>query len=340
MFAKKKILSVSAGLFLFFGGAVYVVFWMHNTSHQPRGAVVTIPRGMSFNGAVEALCVSGVIRSVWTFKLAGRILGYTKSVRAGKYLFVKGQSNLSLLKDIAEGKSRMVIPVTIPEGWRIEQIARRYHRDLGIDASLFLSLCRDTAFIHQHQINASSLEGYLLPDTYSFYWQNEESDIIARMLDGFQKFYNDSLLDRQRQMNVTQREVLTMASIVEAESGVMEERPVISGVYWNRLKKKMRLDADPTVQYALGREQKLTHQDLLISSPYNTYLHQGLPPGPINNPGRSAVLAALYPSKHDYLYFVATGIGGHHFAKSYSEHEKNINSYQRVIRAQRYAQKK
>jgi UPF0755 protein len=102
----------------------------------------------------------------------------------------------------------------------------------------------------------------------------------------------------------------------------------------------MRLDADPTVQYALGREQKLTHQDLLISSPYNTYLHQGLPPGPINNPGRSAILAALYPSKHDYLYFVATGIGGHHFAKSYSEHEKNINSYRRAIRAQRYAQKK
>lgn len=313
---------------------------MHNTSHQPQGVVVTISRGSSFNSAAESLRVSGVIRSVWTFKLAGRILGYTKSVRAGKYLFVKGQSNLSLLKDIAEGKSRMVIPVTIPEGWRLEQIARRYHRDLGIDAALFLSLCRDTALIRQHNLTVASLEGYLLPDTYSFYWQNDEADIIARMLDGFQKFYNDSLLERQHQLNISQQEVLTLASIVEAESGVMEERPVISGVYWNRLKKKMRLDADPTVQYALGREQKLSHQDLLISSPYNTYMHQGLPPGPINNPGRSAILAALYPWNHDYLYFVATGIGGHRFAKSFSEHQKNINLYRRVKRAQRYVQKK
>jgi UPF0755 protein len=269
--------------------------------------VVTIFRGTSFNGAAENLRAAGVIRSVWTFKLAGRILGYTKSIRTGKYLFVKGQSNLSLLKDIGEGKSRMVIPVTIPEGWRLEQIARRYHRDLGIDAALFLSLCRDTAFIRQHHLNAASLEGYLLPDTYSFYWQNDEEDIITRMLDGFQKFYSDSLLARQHQLNVSQQDVLTLASIIEAESGVMEERPVISGVYWNRLRKKMRLDADPTVQYALGR---------------------------------LAILAALYPSNHGYLYFVATGIGGHHFARSYSEHEKNINSYRRVKRAQRYGQKK
>jgi UPF0755 protein len=340
MRAREKILNVSAAFFLFSGAAVYIVFWMQNTSHQPQGVVVTIFRGTSFNGAAENLRAAGVIRSVWTFKLAGRILGYTKSIRTGKYLFVKGQSNLSLLKDIGEGKSRMVIPVTIPEGWRLEQIARRYHRDLGIDAALFLSLCRDTAFIRQHHLNAASLEGYLLPDTYSFYWQNDEEDIITRMLDGFQKFYSDSLLARQHQLNVSQQDVLTLASIIEAESGVMEERPVISGVYWNRLRKKMRLDADPTVQYALGMEQKLTHQDLLISSPYNTYMHQGLPPGPINNPGRLAILAALYPSNHGYLYFVATGIGGHHFARSYSEHEKNINSYRRVKRAQRYGQKK
>jgi UPF0755 protein len=336
---KKRILRISAAFFFFFGAAVYVVFWMQNTSHQPQGVVVMIPRGSSFNSAAEALRVSGVIRSVWTFKLAGRILGSTKSIRAGKYIFVKGQSNLSLLKDIAEGKSRMVIPVTIPEGWRLEQIARRYHHDLGIDAALFLSLCRDTAFIRRHNLAVASLEGYLLPDTYLFYWQNDEADIITRMLDGFQKFYNDSLLERQHKLNISQQEVLTLASIVEAESGIIEERPMISGVYWNRIKKKMRLEADPTIQYALGREQKLSHQDLQISSPYNTYLHMGLPPGPINNPGRLAILAALYPSEHDYLYFVATGIGGHHFAKSFSDHQKNINLYRRVKRAQRYEQK-
>jgi UPF0755 protein len=111
---------------------------------------------------------------------------------------------------------------------------------------------------------------------------------------------------------------------------------MISGVYWNRLKKDMRLEADPTVQYALGKERKLAYRDLMMSSPYNTYRHDGLPPGPINNPGRMAIRAALYPANHDYLYFVATGIGGHHFAKSYSEHQKNVYKYRRIKRARQY----
>ena len=227
---------------------------IHRTSR--RESWLRFPRGASFNSAAEALRVSGVIRSVWTFKLAGRILGYTKSIRAGKYLFVKGQSNLSLLKDIAEGKSRMVIPVTIPEGWRLEQIARRYHHDLGIDAALFLSLCRDTAFIRRHNLAVASLEGYLLPDTYLFYWQNDEADIIARMLDGFQKFYNDSLLERQHQLNISQQEVLTLASIVEAESGIMEERPMISGCGLEPYKKEnaARCGSDHSIRSGKGAE--------------------------------------------------------------------------------------
>ena len=158
--------------------------------------------------------------------------------------------------------------------------------------------------------------------------------VFRLMLDGFRHFYSDSLLLRQQAMNVSQLEVLTLASIVEAESSVNEERSVIAGVYWNRLKKKMRLEADPTVQYALGEGKKLNRQDLDVDSPYNTYRHYGLPPGPINNPGKASIRATLFPRQTDYLYFVATGAGGHHFASKFTDHQKNILKYHRVRREQ------
>jgi UPF0755 protein len=152
------------------------------------------------------------------------------------------------------------------------------------------------------------------------------------MVDGFKRFYTDSLPERQNYLEVSQLDILTLASIVEAEANVDNERPIIAGVYWNRLRKRMRLEADPTVQYALGEEKRLRFKDLNINSPYNTYRHRGLPPGPINNPGKSSIIATLYPDQHGYLYFVATGTGGHYFAKSYKDHQKNIRQYQRTRR--------
>jgi UPF0755 protein len=139
-------------------------------------------------------------------------------------------------------------------------------------------------------------------------------------------------MKKQDELGKTQSEILTLASIVEAESNMDEERPKVAGVYWNRLKKKMRLEADPTVQYALGEERRLRFPDLDFDSPYNTYRHAGLPPGPINNPGKLSILAALYPEQHEYLFFVATGTGGHRFAKYYSDHQKNIRLYHRTRR--------
>jgi UPF0755 protein len=212
-------------------------------------------------------------------------------------------------------------------------MARRYKHDIGIDGEKFILLCRDDDIIREHGIAAKSLEGFLMPETYSFYWETDEREIIERMLEGFDSFYNnDSLLKRQNELEMTQLKILTLASIVEAESNVDSERPIIAGVYWNRLRKKMRLEADPTVQYALREGRRLNYQDLDIDSPYNTYRHTGLPPGPINNPGKSSILAALYPQRHDYLYFVATGVGGHFFAKSYSNHQNNIRKYHRARR--------
>ena len=313
-------------------GFAYYVFFLPNYYNDPKGKLVTISRGASFRMIADSLVSTGAIRNRWSFELAGRILGYTKSIKVGKYLFVSGQSNFNILRDISYGKSRLIIPVTIPEGWPLDKIARRFEHDLGIDEKLFLSLCQNEKFIQDQGINAKSIEGYLLPDTYSFYWQTDEQEILTRILNGFKHFYNDSLTKKQDELGKTQSEILTLASIVEAESNVDEERPRVAGVYWNRLKKHMRLEADPTVQYALGEGRRLRFLDLDINSPYNTYRRRGLPPGPINNPGRLSILATLYPEQHDYLFFVATGIGGHRFAKNYSDHQKNIRMYHHTKR--------
>jgi UPF0755 protein len=321
------------GLFLVALFVVYYVFWMPMNLPEPGGRVVAIPRGVSFKAVTDTLERNGVIRSRFAFELAGRVLGYTKSIKVGKYLFHSGLSNSDILKDINEGRSRVIISVTIPEGWRMDMIAKRFAKDLGVDAEKILSICRDSAYIASKGFQGASLEGYLMPDTYNFYWQTNEPEIVDRMVNGFKNFMVDSLKERIRRSNMTLGQVITLASIVEGESGIDAELPTIAGVYLNRLRKNMKLEADPTIQYLLpSGPRRLRYVDLRISSPYNTYLNYGLPPGPVDNPGRQAILSVLYPERNQYLYFVATGVGGHHFSKSFSEHEKAIKMYRKVRR--------
>ncbi|MGB2869319.1 MAG: endolytic transglycosylase MltG [Bacteroidota bacterium] len=311
----------------------YGVFWMPNSYPGDNPKIVTIPRGSSFKAALDSLESTGAIRSRFTFKIAGRLLGYTREIKVGKYLFASGLSNLDILRDMKEGKSRMIIGVSIPEGWRMEMIARKFARDLGVDSARILTRCRDSAFVRRLGIDAKNLEGYLLPETYNFYWQTDEQEIVERMITSFRNFYVDSLKKRAEELHLTTRELLALASIVEGESGVDAERPMIAGVYWNRLKKNMRLEADPTIQYVIPNgPRRLLYADLKYDSPYNTYLNYGLPPGPINNPGKASILATLYPENHEYLYFVATGVGGHRFSRTYSEHQKAIKVFKRVRR--------
>ena len=314
-------------------GTLYLVFYASNTSALASERTIVVPRGASFKTVLDSLEASGVLRVRWTLSLAGRFMGLTKTMKVGKYLFPRGLSNIGILNDLAEGKSRILINVSVPEGWRMERIALQYAKLLGIDPQRFISLCDNGSFRRELGIEGASIEGYLMPDTYKFLWQVSEEEIIERMVGEFKNFYNDSLKKRQDELRFTTKEVLTLASIVEAEAVLDRERPVIAGVYLNRLKKRMRLEADPTVQYALpeGR-RRITFSDLRIDSPYNTYVYYGLPPGPINNPGRKSILAALYPEKHAYLYFVADGTGGHVFTKNYTDHQKAVKSYRRIRR--------
>jgi UPF0755 protein len=233
------------------------------------------------------------------------------------------------MRNLQTGRSAISFFVTIPEGFRARQIARTLRREIGIDSAKFMDLCTNAAEFGL-PARTASLEGYLFPETYDFSWHENEHDIIETMVNQYRLFFEDSLKLRAKMMKLSVNDVMTMASIVEGEAVKDEERPVIAGLYYNRMKKKMRLEADPTVQYVIqDGPRRLTYNDLKTDSPYNTYRKAGLPPGPINNPGRASILAALYPAKHQFLFFVADGNGGHVFAKTYDEHMKNVIAYRK-----------
>jgi UPF0755 protein len=325
--------SVAALLVVLGVTTTYLTFFASNTSSFASERTVVIPRGASFKAVLDSLEFSGVLRLRWTLNLSGRVLGLTKTMKVGKYIFPRGLSNIEILNDLAEGKSRILVTLPVPEGWRMERIALQCGKILGIDTQRFISLCDNSTFRKELGVEASSIEGYLMPDTYKFLWQVSEEEIIERMVGDFQKFYADSLKKRQEELRFSLNEILALASIVEGEAVLDRERPIIAGVYLNRLKKRMRLEADPTVQYAIpDGHRRLTYSDLRYNSPYNTYLNYGLPPGPINSPGRKSILAVLYPEKHSYFYFVADGTGGHLFSRTYAEHQKAVKAYRRMRR--------
>ncbi len=314
--------------------AAYDVFYAPNIFESGSEVTVTIPHGISFHEAVDSLRSAGVIRSGSTLLIAGRLLGWTGSIKTGKYLFRSGVSNYDILSDLHAGTSRLIITVTIPEGSRMTTIADLMHRQLGIDRKAFLDACSDSSFIRSLGVSAPTLEGYLFPETYKFYWQTDEREIVARLVGEFHAFFTDSLKERAAELGRSVNEVLTMASIVEWEAVHDSERPVIAGLYYNRLRRRMKLEADPTLRYLLDSPQRILYRDFRIESPYNTYRYYGLPPGPINNPGARSILAALYPASNNYLYFVADGSKGHVFSQTYSEHMRAVQRYRR-LRSQR-----
>ncbi|MEX2117418.1 MAG: endolytic transglycosylase MltG [Bacteroidota bacterium] len=308
------------------------IFWWPNSFSNPDSRVINVSRGDSFARVVDSLYAQGIIGSKTSIKIAGRILGGATELKVGRYTFAGGVSNLSIIRDLREG-NRTLIPVSIPEGIRMTTVARRLSKELGVDSAKVMELCLDSAVAVAWGIPDLSVEGYLLPDTYFFHWQTDERDLVERFLQAFREFYVDSLQARASQLGMTTHQILTFASIVDRETQIPDERPVVAGVYHNRLKRRMRLEADPTIQYILpDGPRRLLYSDLRVPSRYNTYRNYGLPPGPIGNPGREAILATLYPTEHQYYYFVADGRGGHTFTKTYEEHQRAVRVYRRVRR--------
>lgn len=226
--------------------------------------------------------------------------------------------------------------VTLVEGIAAKDIASEFSRKMAIDSTRFSRYVFDSAFAAGHNIQANNCEGYLFPETYRFNWGVSEREIIETLLREFNKSIPDSVYRKADEIGMTFHEIVTLASIIEGEAVLDEERASISSVYHNRLKKGMRLQADPTIQYIIpDGPRRLLTKDLQIQSPYNTYRNNGLPPGPINNPGLKSIIAAAFPASESYLFFVATGDGHHTFTRTQAEHleaKKKLDQMRRELR--------
>lgn len=331
---KKEILIILA-FFIALVAIGYFTFFTANHYKQDSPIRFEIKDGESFSSVTEKLYEEGVIPSKFNFKVAAFLYGAEKNVKAARYSIPNNLSYLDLLDLFVNGPADYLRAIRINDGQTLKWLGAKVKRDLKIDSAAFVNLATDKEFIKSLGLNQPTLEGYLFPKTYKIYERSSPEEVLKIFYDSFKEFFNDSLRQRAKEIGLSVHQVLTLASIIKGETNLVEEMPTISGVYHNRLKIGMRLQADPTIQFLLpGGWRRLTYQDLKIDSPYNTYKYSGLPPGPINNPGANAILAALYPEKHNYLYFVANENSSHKFSKSYSDHLKNVAQYRKWLNEQ------
>ena len=307
--------------------ALVCMLFLPGINTASRTTPLIVHRGTGFKSIVDELHRNGTIRSTWPIFLTGRIIPRLHNIKPGRYSIPSGMSNFSLLYYLHSRKQDEV-RITIPEGLDIRHVARLLSRNLDMDSTGVMAAATNTRLLLRHNITAKNAEGYLFPGTYDFVWASTPDEAVGFLIGRFRHFYTDKLHAAAASVGLNETALLSLASIVEAETPIDREKPLVASVYLNRLKHNVRLQADPTVQYALGgTARRLFNKDLATDSPYNTYRHNGLPPGPICSPGAASILAVLNPAETEYLYFVATGKGGHNFAESLAEHNANIKKY-------------
>ena len=272
--------------------------------------------------------------------MAVKIIGHEKNIPAGTYMLRNARSNRGIIQQLIYGAPSLK-NVTVLEGWTMYNVAEVLDQKIGVNKKKFLQLCRDQQLVKLFELDGNSFEGYLFPDTYYFAEGLDAIVVLNKMVTEFKENMTLSMKVRAEELGMSQLEIITLASIIEGEAIYDDERATISAVYHNRLEKGMRLQADPTIQYIIeGGPRRLLNEDLKIKSEYNTYLISGLPPGPINNPGKESIIAALYPAVNDYIYFVARGDGYHTFSKTEKEHNRAKRKFQEVRRRVRQEKKK
>lgn len=299
---------------------------------DPKSVILEIEPGKNVREIAGKLHQKRIIQKKWPFLVGYLLFFSSQSVKAGEYKLELPLSPKSILEKLTKGEIYLH-PVTIPEGLTIQETALLFHSTLSIKPQQFIQAAHNTQLISSLDPKAKDLEGYLYPETYHFPDGTSASKVISTMVSQFKEVFNSKWRKKAQQINMTIREVVTLASMVEKETGISEEKPLISAVFHNRLQKGMKLDCDPTIIYVLKKENKFRGQlwikHLKLDSPYNTYVYSGLPPGPIANPGKEALQAALYPADVSYLYFVSKNDGTHHFSRTFKEHQRAVNKYQR-----------
>ncbi len=284
---------------------------------------VVIPRGASLQAVADSLEKKGLVKNAPIFVLWARALGIEAKIPSGRFKIPQGLTYPQLANFLTHVKPEFR-SVTLIEGWPTERILQALSKALHLNKQILDSLARDSLLLKEYGIPAKDVTGYLLPDTYVFAQGVSEEQVLRFLIEQTLKiFQNDSVQAKMRELGLNRHQILTLASIVEGEAMIDAERPLIASVYLNRLKRNMRLQADPTIQFLIpDGPRRLTYKDLQIDSPYNTYRYAGLPPGPINNPSKKSILATVFAAKTNYLYFVAKGDGSHVFTVSAKEHLK------------------
>ena len=320
-----------AGSLLFVGlQAWWILTPAPGVRSGPR--VVEIPAHRGFIEVARILDRAGVIRSPMGFALLTVARGNVRSLKAGEYQFPQGATTVTVLTMLAGGQV-LQHPVVFREGDTIGELARLLAAEGLANADDVSRLARDAFFLRTLDIPADSLEGYLFPDTYQLVKGMTPEEILARMVARMRERVSGDILVAARSHDLSFHQLLTLASIIEKEAVERSEMPLISAVFWNRLRLDMPLQADPTVQYAVGKERRrLTREDLLVESPFNTYRKVGLPPGPIASPGLAAIRAAVNPAPVSYLYFVAIDERRHRFSTTLADHNAAVAKY-RLVRA-------
>jgi len=289
--------------------------------------VVLIPAHSSVADIKKILVEKEIVRDDPRFSMLAVLTGAANRLQAGEYSFAGGKRPLAIIAHLKKGKV-LYRPVTVPEGTEMARIAEILAADEWIDRSRFMDLGHDSGFAKEVGLEADSLEGYLFPDTYYLSRGQQDEEEIMKMMIGrhFQVMKEIRGSGESAFLGLTHHEIITLASIVEKETGIPEERPLVASVFLNRLAKGMRLQADPTVRYGLPNPATpLTQTELKNPTPYNTYTIKGLPPGPICNPGKAAIQAVLSPAKTDYLFFVSKDDSSHYFSKTLKEHNRAVS---------------
>ena len=326
-----KLIAPYLAVYLFVTGLTFYL----TMNHWPQTNIdslekVRIDHGTTLSNISDNLNKKGLVSNKWVFEFLTKIKGLEKSMQAGTFRLSNVHTNNEVINNIVFGSPDRK-KITFLEGWNMNQVAKHLSKELDFNYSEVIKLLSDEELIRDLQINSNTLEGYLFPETYYFFEGVDKTSVIKRLVKEHKKFWNKTNLFKADSLGFTPYEIIILASIIEGEAIYDSERSIISAVYHNRIKIGMKLQADPTVQYIIDDgPRRLLNKDLRIKSPYNTYIYQGLPPGPINSPGKQSLIAALSPQDNDYLYFVAKGDGYHTFSRNEKEHERAKRAFQRV----------
>ena len=324
-------------LFLAAAGTLFFFLWLSHEYRRPQAGLPAnnlfeVDKGQGVKSIAASLQKKGLIRSRTAFVLAYKLYYQPESLKAGEYAFPSPVVMKDILEAMTKGKVYLH-PITLPEGLTGTEVAREFEASGLVTAEEFLEAFEDPDLVLVWDPQARNAEGYLFPETYYFSRKTTAREVVGRMIAQFQSVFTDVRHRRAQELGLTVRQVTTLASLIEKETSRPDEKNLVSAVFHNRLRIGMKLDCDPTIIYALKMagtyEGRLRSRDLKLDSPYNTYLHAGLPPGPICNPGRASLEAALHPAPEDYLYFVSRNDGRHQFSRTFREHQLAVLKYQK-----------